>query len=89
MDYLYSWKNMPIVLTDHAYEKAFKINLSMWDIVQILEYSDDCMDSKREKGVFERCTKWAGNDIKIVFKKSFSLWLNCQSWFIITIIERR
>ena len=85
---IWNWKNLPIILTDHALDKSYDIGLSMYDIEQLLEYSDDCLEDKREKKIFERCTKWRGNDIKIVFKKDYTKWLDSNCWLIITIIER-
>ena len=31
--YLHTWKNKPVILTDHACEKAFEIQMSIWDII--------------------------------------------------------
>lgn len=85
---IWTWNNLPIVLTNHAWDKSAEIGLDMWDIMQLLEYSDDCLEDKREINKFERCTKWGGNDIKIVFKKDYTKWLDSLCWVIITIIER-
>ena len=41
---IWNWKNLPIVLTDHAYDKSYEIDLAMCDIIQLLEYSDDCLE---------------------------------------------
>ena len=87
--YLHTWKNKPVILTDHACEKAFEIQMSTWDIIQILEYSEDCLKDKREKDKFERCSTWKGHNVKIVFKKAYSGWTERISWIIITIIEER
>lgn len=88
-EFSHKWRNLPIVLTNHAYDKSADIQLSLWDIQQILEYSEDCLENKREINKFERCTKWRKKDIKIVFKKEYSQWTDKISWIIITIIERR
>lgn len=85
---MYTWRGFPIILTDHAYDKMYNIRLSMWDLIQILDYSDDCLKGQR-KDIFERCTKWRKKEIKIVFKKEYSKWTNSLSWIIITVIERR
>ena len=34
------WKGLPIVLTNHATDKAFELYLDVWDIKQLLEYSE-------------------------------------------------
>lgn len=87
-DDIWTWNNLPIVLTNHAWDKSADIGLSMWDIMQLLEYSEDCLEDKRKINTFERCTKWGGKDIKIVFQKDYSRWSNSNCWLIITIIER-
>lgn len=89
MDYLYIWNNKPVVLTDHALEKSVQLQMSIYDIITILDYSYDCLEIRREKDKFERCSSWKGNDIKIVFKKEYSGWTECVSWIIITIIQGR
>lgn len=87
-EHMWIWNNLPIVLTNHAWDKSADIGLSMWDIIQLLEYSEDCLEDKRKVNKFERCTKWRGKDIKIVFQKDYTKWSNSNCWLIITIIER-
>lgn len=87
--YLHYWRKLPLVLTDHAYEKSNDLRMSIWDIKQILEYSRDCLESKREKDKLERCSTWRGNNIKFVLKKAYSGWTESISWIVITIIEER
>ena len=65
------------------------IQMSVLDLIQILEYSEDCLNEKRKKDIFERCTKWRKQEIKIVFKKEYSNWTDSLSWIIITVIKRR
>lgn len=89
MDYLYAWKNKPVILTDHAAEKSMQLQMSIYDIIAVLDDSYDCLMNKREKDKFERCSSWKGKDIKIVFKKGYSGWTECVSWIIITIIKGR
>ena len=43
---MYTWRGFPIILTDHAYDKMSNIRLSMWDLIQILDYSEDCLEDK-------------------------------------------
>lgn len=85
---MYTWRGFPIILTDHAYDKMSNIRLSMWDLIQILDYSEDCLEDKR-RDVFERCTKWRKKEIKVVFKKEYSKWAESLGWIIITVMERR
>ncbi|WP_407412122.1 hypothetical protein [Methanobrevibacter sp.] len=34
---MWIWNNLPIVLTNHAWDKSADIGLSMWDIIQLLD----------------------------------------------------
>lgn len=86
---LCKWKDIPIVLTHHAYDKSYEIGLTLWDVSLLLEYGEDCLQQRREKFIFERCSKWGKNDIKIVFKKEYTNWYNQICWIIITIIQGR
>ena len=87
--YLHTWRNLPVILTDPACEKSSEIRMSIWDLIQILEYSTNCLKNRRKEDKLERCSTWRGHNIKIVLKKAYSGWTDSISWIVITIIEER
>ncbi|MEW6011126.1 MAG: hypothetical protein CIT03_07460 [Methanobacterium sp.] len=82
------WDGLPLVSTDHALEKMMELSMRLYDVAILLEYAEPCGD-KRKKGTYELCDKWKGKDIKIVFTKKYSGWVDNIAWIIITIIEKR
>jgi len=60
------WKGKPILPTRSAQNEMFDIDVSLFDIEDILEESFECSRSKREKSTFERCVQRGQKIIKVV-----------------------
>lgn len=86
-DWNYSiWKGLPIILTDHAADRAFDLRIDVDDIAAILKGGYDCKSERRKTRIIERCSRWKGKTIKVIASQETSGWFDGElCWVIINV----
>ncbi len=75
-----AWKKRPIIPTLSATRELLKLNLDLYDVLEILENGFDCSKSKRKPEVFERCIKKKNKIFKVVVVKDEWRWSGKKVW---------
>ncbi|MFA0846335.1 hypothetical protein [Methanobacterium formicicum] len=83
------WRGLCIVPSCHAIEKMAAIGMQLYDIANLLEYGQPCLDEKRKDDTHTICEKWAKRTLKIVVSKDYSQTVNDEAWILVTVIEKR
>jgi hypothetical protein len=52
-----TWKKHPLIPTLSATRELLKLNMDLYDVLEILENGYDCAKSKRKHEVLERCNE--------------------------------
>ena len=81
MNELYpAWKKRPIIPTLSATRELLKLDLDLYDVLEILENGFDCSKSKRKLEVFERCIKKKNKILKVVVVEDEWRWSGKKVW---------
>lgn len=81
-----SWEGLPIILTDHAADRAFDLRIDIYDIAAILEGGYDCEKGRRKSSIRERCSKWKGQTIRVIVSQEPSGWIDDNNaWIVMSI----
>ena len=75
-----AWKKRPIIPTLSATRDLLKLNMDLYDVLEILEKGFDCATSKRKLEVFERCIKKKKKIFKVVVVKDDWRWSGEKVW---------
>lgn len=79
-------RGTPLLLTNHGKEAAEDLRITAWDVADLLEGSQDCAVSRRQRGIEERCVPWKSGKLRIVVARSASGWLDSpEAWIVINI----
>ncbi len=82
-----AWEGVPLILSEHADESAFKLDIDVWDIAALLEDSEPCKDQERSRGILERCVRHKGGTLKIIVARGTSGWVGGSEAFIVINIK--
>ncbi len=77
-----TWKKHPLIPTLSATRELLKLNMDIYDVLEILEKGFDCAKSKRKQEVFERCVKKKNKIFKVVVVKDEWRWSGEKVWTI-------
>ncbi|MFQ5910888.1 MAG: hypothetical protein ACE5IJ_09255 [Thermoplasmata archaeon] len=72
---------------ESALANSASLNLSLYDIVPILEGGEDCARSRRKANIVERCAAHGGRWIKVVAKHDVHTTFRIECWVIIHLDE--
>ena len=75
-----AWKKKPIIPTLSATRELLKLNMDLYDVLEILENGFDCAKSKRKPGVFELCIKKKNKIFKVVVVEDEWRWSGKKVW---------
>jgi len=75
-----AWKKRSIIPTLSATRELLKLNLDLYDVLEILEDGFDCSKSKRKSGVFEQCIKKKNKIFKVVVVEDEWRWSGKKVW---------
>ncbi len=76
------FRGLPVILGDSALASSASLNISLYDIIPILEGGEDCSQSRRKAGIVERCSIFGGRWIKVVAKHEIHFTYRIECWLI-------
>ncbi len=76
------WRGFPLIPSDSAAAELWRYYLDLHDIVGVLEEGYDCAESRRLKGVFEKCLKRRDKVIKAVVVLDYNRFLRTECWLL-------
>lgn len=85
--HLPTWKGLPLKATKSAYHELEELGMDLSDAVEILEQGYDCLRSKRQEGVYERCLDIGDKTVKIVVGRCVERFTNEERWSVIHVGE--
>jgi len=77
------WRGAELKLSKSAYRELFKLDMDMFDVLDILENGYDCARSKRKEGTYEVCMRRGNKTYKAVVVESVQQWDNSRVWLVI------
>ena len=77
------YKGLPLVPSGSVANELYKCNLSLRDILDVLEQGYDCAKSKRKKGIIERCLDRKKKTTRVVIVKAYNYSLESEVWVVI------
>ena len=84
MDEIYpAWKKSALIPTLSANRELLKLNMDLYDVLEILEEGTDCSKLKRRSGIIERCIKKKNKILKVVVVEDEWRWSGDKVWAII------
>ena len=75
-----TWKKHPLIPTLSATRGLLKLNMDLYDVLEILENGYDCAKSKRKPEVLERCIKKKNKVVKVVVVEDEWRWSGKKVW---------
>jgi hypothetical protein len=85
------FKGLPIIPTRSAMNEMSELGMTLWDVLEVLEYGQDCYASKRRNGTLERCLDKGKRTTKVVVIRSHNWSLCTDVWALVHVgqIARR
>lgn len=76
------WQSLPLIPSHSAMNELWRYYLTLEDVKHVLEEGYDCSESRRKRGIIERCLRKDGKIIKVVVASSYNHSFSTDCWVI-------
>lgn len=81
------FRGLPVYLSGTALHTSASKNMTLYDIVAILEEGEDCAQSQRRSNTIERCATYRKERIKVVAMHTLHRRTGEECWLIVHLDE--